>query len=241
MSDLILKNKNILITGGNKGIGLAISKRLMDYGANIISINRSEPDNSIISNNLYKEKFRNILCDISDENCLKSILSEITQSFENIDILINNAGISEFKPFAETNLDNIGRILNTNLNSAMIVTHFILNKMILNKSGLIVNIESISVRHDFANCSVYNASKSGLLSFSRSIRNEVRHYGIKIIDILPGATITNIWDETSIENFGHKMMLPEDIAGVVSSAIELSLNNRIMIEEIVISPQLGNL
>jgi short-subunit dehydrogenase len=113
--------------------------------------------------------------------------------------------------------------------------------MIKRKSGIIVNISSSSVIENFADCSIYNASKSALIAMSRSLRKEVRQHGIKIIDIIPGATCTDIWDEQSKNEYKDRMLLPEDVADIIFQTVISSYGDRLMVEEIVIRPQNGNI
>ncbi len=243
MKELALKDMNVLITGGNKGIGLTLSKKLIRQGANVYSLSRTAYNHSTDEDESdnFKKHFHQYKCDITSILQLQSALSEIKAAVSNIDILINNAGISDFNPFTESDLSLAEKIIQTNLIAAINLTHFILPDMIENQKGMIINITSISVKENFANCSVYNASKSGLISFSRSLRKEVRTKGIKIIDIIPGATLTDLWDDESRHQYQNQMMLPDDVSEVIYECIRLSVNNRMMIEEIIITPQSGNL
>ena len=240
MKELALKDMNVLITGGNKGIGLALSKKLIQHGANIYSLSRSAYQHSSDESDNFKHHFHQFKCDITSILQLQSALSEI-KAISNIDILINNAGITDFNPFSESDLSLAEKIIQTNLIAAINLTHFILPDMIENQKGMIINITSISVKENFANCSVYNASKSGLISFSRSLRKEVRTQRIKIIDIIPGATLTDLWDDESKIQHQNQMMHPDDVSEAIYECIRLSMNERIMIEEIIITPQNGNL
>jgi short-subunit dehydrogenase len=111
--------------------------------------------------------------------------------------------------------------------------------MMERKSGTIVNINSVAAVNSFKNCSAYGASKAGALALSRSMREDVREFGVKIIDMLVGATETEIWGDEMRAEAGHRMMQPEDIAQTIVNALKMS--DRAMIEEILLKPQLGNL
>ncbi len=237
MKNNLLEDKNIIITGGNKGIGLEIATKLIENGANVISLNRSNSKNKISENKHYHQ----IKCNINNFERLKNVIEQIKTNYQNIDILINNAGIIDFKPFVESDLNTIHNILNTNFISAINLTYLILPNMIKHKNGLILNISSVAALYNYANCAIYNASKSGLLSFSRSLRNETRKTGIKIIDILAGPTNTDIWDFEMREKFHSQMINPSAIAEISVESIINSFKNNLIIEEIIITPQNGGL
>jgi short-subunit dehydrogenase len=113
--------------------------------------------------------------------------------------------------------------------------------MISQKRGLIINISSVAALSRFTGSSIYSASKSALLTMSRILRDEVRKFGIKVVDILPGATDTDMWDKESRKLLGQKMMKPEDIAQVIYDTIEMNKLNRIITEELIIRPIGGDL
>jgi 3-oxoacyl-[acyl-carrier protein] reductase len=158
-----------------------------------------------------------------------------------IDILINNAGISSFKKFIDTKPEVFENIININLRGPFLCIQSVLPGMLKKNSGIIINIISVSAIKTFTKSSAYAASKAGLLAMSRSLREEVRKYGIKIIDIFPGATETEIWSKDSRDKFRDKMMKTEDVAEAVFEVIKLSMNNRMHVEEIVFRPQEGDL
>ena len=157
------------------------------------------------------------------------------------DILINNAGVGIFKPFLETDHDDFTKLIDVNLRGPFLLDKVILPDMIERKSGVILNILSVAVNSTFLNSSVYSASKAALQTMSRILREEVRQYGIKIIDLLPGATISGMWSDEDIANNGLRMMKPIDIAIAIKNTLELSYLGNLMIEEIIIKPQLGDL
>jgi short-subunit dehydrogenase len=102
-----------------------------------------------------------------------------------------------------------------------------------------VNIVSVSATTTFLNSSVYSASKAGVLALSRCLRSEVRKKGIRVIDVLPGAVETKMWDRESRRKHGRKMMKPSDVADVVVAAFKLPGN--VLTEEIIMRPLEGDL
>ena len=111
--------------------------------------------------------------------------------------------------------------------------------MIKKKKGTIINILSVASKKIFTQSSVYSASKAGLEMYMNILREEVRKYNIRIINIFPGATKTAIWPDEMLEQFGKRMMLPEDIAALIFSLY--NSNNSVVPEEIVLRPIKGDL
>ncbi len=111
------------------------------------------------------------------------------------DALVNSAGITAFKYAAETSIEEFEGIIKTNLLGSVYAIHSVLPVDDYRKSGTILNISSVAAIKVLKGSSIYSASKAGLLQYSRVLREEVREHNIKVIDVLPGATETPIWDE----------------------------------------------
>jgi short-subunit dehydrogenase len=111
--------------------------------------------------------------------------------------------------------------------------------MIENKSGTIINILSVAAKKIFTNSSIYAASKAGLELFSKVLREEVRELNIRIINIYPGATSTEIWPENAIDKFSDKMMSPEKLANFIYDIY--ANTSDLSPEEVVVRPITGDL
>ena len=111
--------------------------------------------------------------------------------------------------------------------------------MIKRKKGTIINIISVAAEKVFTRSSAYAASKSGLLAYTNVLREEVRKYNIKVINILPGATNTPMWSDKVLEEYGDKIMKPENIARVLVS-VYLQGSDYVT-EEIIMRPMIGDL
>ena len=153
--------------------------------------------------------------------------------------VINNAGITSFRKAEHDTFETIEDIVNTNLLGAINLIKASLPGMIERKSGAIINIISVAADKVFTNSSIYAASKIGLQTYSKVLREELREHNIQVINVLPGATKTEIWSEEMREQFGDRMMTPEDIADVVFNAFEMS--DKLVQEEIILRPKLGDL
>ena len=239
---LDLSNKKVWITGASRGIGLAIARKLKTTGASLIL---SSSNNSTIKEIMHEfaeyPKVFFLPFDLTSETEIKRIYEKIDLTLENVDILINNAGIATFKPFTEFTLEEFDKMNAINYRSLFLTMQAVLPEMKNRKNGLIINILSAVVKKVFLNSSIYSATKSAVLAMDAVLREEVRDKGIKIVDVMPGATETDIWDKESREKFSERMMKPEDIAESIMKVIELSQNKRLMAEEIVLRPQWGDL
>jgi short-subunit dehydrogenase len=111
--------------------------------------------------------------------------------------------------------------------------------MISRKSGTILNISSVASIKILKGSSVYSASKAGLLQYSRVLREEVRLHNIKVIDVLPGATETPIWNQNVRNKHGERMMKPTDVGKLVIQLVSQSGN--MVTEEVVLRPVTGDL
>ncbi|MCW8849036.1 MAG: SDR family oxidoreductase, partial [Melioribacteraceae bacterium] len=182
--------------------------------------------------------FRYIENDVSNFDQVAAISKEIQENYS-LECLINNAGITSFKPFIENSIEDIDKIIKTNLNGSIYTIKSVLPQMIENQSGTIINILSVAAKKIFTNSSIYAASKAGLELFSKVLREEIREHNIRIINIYPGATSTEIWPENAIDKFSDKMMSPEKLAKFIFDIY--SNSSDISPEEIVIRPITGDL
>ena len=158
-----------------------------------------------------------------------------------IDVLINNAGTAYFKPFLESEINEVNKLFNINFFGTINMIQAFLPGMINNKFGKIININSLSSKKIFQNNAFYAASKSALDVVSKTLRQEVRGKGVDIIDVYPGATESDMWDSSTKNERVGRMMFPEDIGFAVKEILELSLSDRMVPEEIILRPKLGDL
>lgn len=242
MSQLELKDKTVWITGASRGIGLAIAKILNLHGCRIILSARAldRPEKILYEFN-HPANVELMPCDISSEKDVAEVYMKILNLSGKVDILINNAGVTKFDSFQNSTTENFDEIMGINLRGTFLCTKAVIDSMVSDKKGIILNIISVAAIKTFRNSSLYAASKAGVLAMSRGLREEVRRDGVKVIDILPGATHTDIWDKESLQKYGEKMMHPDAIANVVFETIKLCLDDKLLIEEIVLRPQGGDL
>ena len=216
-----LKNKKVLITGSSGGIGLSLCKIFLKMECKVIFT--SSNDNKL---NELKNKFGNensyYLLNLSDTNSLPSSISKITEENTDIDILINNAGISKDNLFFSMKAEQWNEVINVNLNSNFYIIKSILPNMIKSKKGNIIGITSVVAHMGNPGQANYAASKSGMISMYKSLALEVAQRNININLISPGfiqSPMTEklndkqknfIMDKIPMKKFGH----PDDIANL---------------------------
>ncbi|PID56406.1 MAG: hypothetical protein CR986_10265 [Ignavibacteriae bacterium] len=232
--------KNITwITGASAGIGKALVKKFNKEDINVIATSRRLNKLQEISKELNgSAEFSVYSNDVAKFIEVKELVEKIAKDY-NIECLINNAGITSFKPFVENSIEEIEQIIDTNLKGAIYTIKSVLPRMIENNNGTIINILSVAAKTIFTNSSVYAASKAGLEIFSKVIREELRDKNIKVINVFPGATSTEIWPPAILNKHNSKMMNPTELAEMIYDVYKNS--SKISPEEIVVRPITGDL
>ncbi len=222
-------SKIILITGASRGIGRGIAEELAKNKENIIiaNYNKSEKEAMELKENL-KENVEIYKADITKKVEVDNMINYIINTYGKIDILINNAGISEFKMFTDITEDDWNKMIATNLTGAFFTTKSVIENMIHNKSGCIINISSIWGMVG-GSCEVhYSASKAGLIGMSKALAKELGPSNIRVNVIAPGyidtemnnecsdETIEEVKEETPLRKIGK----PDDISKCVKWLIE---------------------
>lgn len=211
--------KIILITGASRGIGRDIAKTLAKNSNNIVIANYNKSEKEAIE---LKENLKNdginieiIKADVSKRNEAKEMVQEVLNKYGKIDVLINNAGISQYKLFNDITDEEWDNIINTNLKSAFMVTQEAVRNMINNKEGCIINISSIWGVAGASMEVAYSTSKAGLIGLTKSLAKELGPSNIRVNAIAPGIINTgmnnrfskdelqSIKDEIPLEKIGN--------------------------------------
>ena len=235
-----LKGKIALVTGANRGIGLAIAHALTAAGCEVVITGRDEKTLTKAERELrrYKVRVLSVVCDVRDSHDVDVLATEIKKKFGRLDILINNAGIIQPNlKIEEMPLEVWRDVIDINLTGTFIVTKAILPLM--KRGGIIVNNLSIVVKQTFTGTAAYNASKQGALAFTNTLREELREKEIRVLALIPGAVDTDIWNTLWAEAPRHKMMSAETVAKALLNALLLPENSAI--DELTIMPSVGAL
>ena len=188
-----LEKKNALVTGASGDIGRSIAIALHDAGAKvIISGTRLEPLEALKSE--LGERAHIILCDLSDKDEVRLMLSKAIETLGSIDILINNAGITQDNLFMRMSDDEWNNVINVNLSSTMQLCRGVLRGMMKSRWGRIVNISSVVGVTGNPGQANYAASKAGIIGFTKSLAREVGIRGVTVNAIAPGFIETDMTD-----------------------------------------------
>ena len=232
-----LRDKVVLITGASRGIGLAIARALDKEGARLVLAARNRGPLARAAAELPGTVL-SIPTDVTQPGDVARLLSAVQKEIRRLDVVINNAGVFTFKPFAKTSLADWRRNLETNLTSIFLVSRAAL-PLLKRSRGDMVNVLSVSSRIPFRNCAAYTASKFGALGLTGVLRRELRAEGIRVMAVLPGMTETRMKDELDFPVGRGDLLQPADVATAVLSA--LVQPRRATLEEILLMPSGGAL
>lgn len=225
-----LKGKTAIVTGASRGIGKALASTAASLGINLaIAARQSGPlkDTADEIAKKYKVEVLAVPCDVTKLEDLENLVNKSKERFGKIDILINNAGVSSQHPFNEQPIEDFERLAHTNYLGYVRLIRLVINDMIKNKSGAIINMVSGSTLCDPLprNFIVYSSLKVGLRAFLKGLFWELRDYGIKITSILPGVTDTDLTGKLKeITSDTSRLMTTEAIENAVRFALTVPAN-----------------
>lgn len=208
-----LKDKTILITGGNSGLGFEIAKLLVPKKAKIILLSRNPERLETAREKLNTPLVSTLTCDISNGSQIKKVASEI----DHVDVLINNAGVLQYGQLEDHSYEKIQKVINVNLAGSIYITKAFLPKM---TEGTIVNIVSTSGLVGRPNEAVYIASKWGLRGFTEALKADLANTKIRILGFYPGGMNTPLFEKSGSNRDISSFMDPKEIAEIILFMIE---------------------
>ncbi|EQF80209.1 short chain dehydrogenase family protein [Clostridioides difficile 342] len=242
-----MKKKTVLITGGARGIGKAMSKAFAKEGYNVlVNFNKSENEAKELYTILNEKNFSVKLfkANISNREDVEDMVDYCIKEFGGLDVLVNNAGVSQDKLFTDITDEDWDNMMNINLKGSFYCSQVALKYMISEKKGNIINISSIWGISG-ASCEVhYSITKAGIIGMTKALAKEVGPSNIRVNSIAPGVINTDMlsgYNEEDIDALGEETPLmrlgtPEDIA---NCAIFLASDKSNFITGQVISPNGG--
>ena len=180
----MLKDKIALVTGSSRGVGKSIALELSREGCKVI-VNYSKDEENAASVAKLVDGIA-IKADVSNFDECQEMINEIISRYKKIDILVNNAGISIDKTFKNMAKEEWNEVINVNLNSMFNVTKPVINEMLKQNYGRIVNISSVSGQMGFFGQTNYSAAKAGVIGFTKALAREVASKGITVNAVAPG-------------------------------------------------------
>ena len=223
--------KTVIVTGGSRGIGAAIVKELAKEKYNVVlNYNNSEEAAKKIQKELQEEniKIEIFKADVSKGEEVKKLVKFTIEKYKDIDVLINNAGIDQIKPFMDITNEDWNNIMQVNLNSVFYCCQEALENMLHNKKGCIINISSIWGRIG-ASCEVhYSASKAAIDGLTKALAKEMGPSNIRVNSIAPGIIETEMNNDLNKEDLQEiinqiplgRVAKPEEIVKSIKWLIE---------------------
>ena len=217
-----LKGKKVLVTGASGGIGKAIAIELSSNGADLCLTGRNKSELESLQK-LIGGNCQIIISDLSKSEGIDELANSAQEKMGQIDILINNAGITRDNLFMRMSEEDWNEVINVNLNSIFKLTKHLIKGMIKRRYGRIINITSVIGIAGGAGQSNYSASKAGIIAMSKSLAQEVGSRSVTVNSIAPGFIETNMTAELSDDRKQEilnsisigRLGKPDDIAGAV--------------------------
>jgi short-subunit dehydrogenase len=229
--------KRYLITGASRGIGRAIAKKLAANDVQLLLHGRDTVALAEVCDSLNDRCARvvRLIHDLAVPSGVSDLIDQVGKN--PVDLLVNNAGIAIVKPFCEITSVEWEQTVGVNITAPfMLIQRFAPH---MPPGSSIINILSIAAKTGFPNWSAYCMSKFALEGFTQCVREELRDRKIRVINIYPAATDTNIWTHINGKWPRHKMISPEDVASAVAYAVSRPAD--VALESIGISNLTGNL
>lgn len=216
-----LSKKNAIITGGSRGIGFATAKALADEGVNVAVTGRDH-DTLIEAIGELKKTGVTVIGatgDVSNPDDVEKIISEISETFDHIDILINNAGIMKHGSFLESEFKDFEHMMQVNVFGMYHMLKAVLPKMVEQDSGDVVNVASVSGLRSGKNGGLYSATKFAVIGMTEGLLQEMRPHNIRMSYITPSAVLTDLVGESKLKE--ETMTHPEDIADIIVNNLKI--------------------
>ena len=229
-----LADRVTLVTGGSRGIGRAIARRLARLGAfvSICGRDRAALEDAARELAKFSVPVHSQVADVTNPADVIELVAKTETALGPITILVNNAGIGLFGPAHEKSEADWDRVLDTNLKSVFLVSRAVAPAMMRRGSGDIINISSLAGKNTFAGGGIYCASKWGVVGLSGCMAEDLREHGIRVSVICPGSVATEFSGRGAKDT--SKVLSPEDVAHAVEAIV--TQGQRSFLSEIHLRP-----
>jgi 2-hydroxycyclohexanecarboxyl-CoA dehydrogenase len=198
-----------LVTGGARGIGRGIVTALVNAGANVAIVDLRYDLAERVASEVGRDTGAQVIAlkaDVANLAEVQETTGHVLQAFGKIDVLINNAGWDEFKPFLQTTPDFWEKIIAVNYRSVLNTCYAVLPHMVIRKAGAVVSISSDAARVGSMGEAVYAGTKAAIIAFSRTLAREHARDNIRFNVVCPGPTQTPLVEEMQQQEFGRRML-----------------------------------
>ena len=230
----ILCGKNCLITGATGGLGKEIAKEFAKNGCNLFLTGRNNDKLNSLKNELENDQIKIDFedADLSDDSEIQKLIEKVKNTFVNIDILVNCAGVFPVKLLSDSTIEDFEKCFGVNVKAAFVLCKEFSQGMISKKWGRIVNIASSSAYAGFKNTSIYCSSKHALLGLSRSLHSELKEHNVRTFCVSPGSIKTPMGKSVIGQNY-ETFLNPNEIAELIVRLV--SFDNEMISQEIQLS------
>ncbi|HXE79819.1 MAG TPA: SDR family oxidoreductase [Vicinamibacterales bacterium] len=216
---IALHSKVAIVTGGSRGIGLAVAQQMLAAGASVAISGLNQQNLDEASRTLARSvggegRVLSLRADVRDPADAERLVTRTVERFGGLDVLVNNAGIGLFAPVADMSVEDWRRVIDTNLSGVFYCTRAAIPHLRRRGGGWIINISSLAGRNAFQEGAAYCASKSALNAFSEALMQEVRHDNIRVSYVMPGSVRTRFSSGGDQPGTEWKLA-PDDVAQVV--------------------------
>jgi 3-oxoacyl-[acyl-carrier protein] reductase len=195
--------RSVIVTGGSRGLGLGIAKRLVESGFRVIAVARNESaelaEAILKTEQTHPGALHFVPFDLAEIERIADLVKELRKDFGPIYGLVNNAGIGIDGALAMTSTHQIEQLFRLNITSPVVLTKYVVRAMMADGGGRIVNISSITAFTGYSGLSVYAASKASLVGFSKSLAREVGRMGVNVNLVAPGFVGTDMTEGLKAE------------------------------------------
>lgn len=239
-----LKHKNILITGGSRGIGKAAVIEFLKAGANVF-FTFAHDEKAAQEIEKYQQIYEGNACayylDLSDSARILNIVKKIAKNFGKIDVLVNNAGINQDKSLLFMDDTAWEQVIQINLTGMYHMTKAVIPYMLKDHNGRIINISSISGIYGLSGQVNYSASKAGMIGFTKALAKEVASYGICVNSIAPGAVQTEMLERLTEKQYNEllasvpmkRACSPQEVAKVIYFLADQELSPQYLTGQVI--------
>lgn len=213
--------KSALVTGGSKGIGLAVTESLLGQGINVAFTSRDQEAADKVAADLvgYDAKVMGVACDVRDLGAMQRLSDMMVAAWGSVDYVIANAGVGHFAPIDELTAEQWQETIDINLTGVFNTTKATIDALKASE-GYLITIASLAGTNFFEKGAAYNASKFGLVGYTQAVMLDLRRHGIKVSTIMPGSVSTYFNGHTPSDADAWKIQ-PEDIGKIVVDLITM--------------------